>query len=85
MDDYYIDLPTWYESRELSYCPKHFVISNTPLTEESKNWILNKLSGRFCLLPSNNFDDILILDFNIIGQVAFEDSKEAVLYELTWS
>ena len=51
-----------------------------------KKPISYKLSGRYCILPTNHIDsEMHILDFSTIGQVAFEDSKEAVLYELTWS
>ena len=77
----------WYGNRELSYTPKHFVISNTTLTPESKVWILNKLSGRFSIVKwTEESDELLLSIFNeSVGKPAFEDPKELVFYELTWS
>lgn len=76
-----INFYQWFGERELSFVPKHFVISSTPITDESREWIFEKLTGRFALV------------FNVDGsysvfsglRVAFEDPKEAVFYELTWS
>lgn len=80
---YAIDVFNWYAKRELVFCPKHFVIAQTPLTEESKYWIVNYLNGRYAILPPTDFESIHI--FNSLGSVAFEDPKEATLYELKWS
>jgi len=73
-----INLYTWYQQRQLDYCPIHFVATNTPLTSESKMWVLERLQGRF-FLPQ-----ILSLQSNEAPPY-FEDPEEAVLYELTWS
>lgn len=73
-----INLFTWYGQRELDYCPVHFVQTNTPITEESKNWILEKLNGRFYLGTLNN------PTFFLDAFPLFEDPQEATLYELTW-
>ena len=61
--------------RELDFVPKHFVIATTPMTDESKIWILEKLIGRFCSAAGGK-------SFNY--RPAFEDPKEALFYELTW-
>lgn len=83
----------WFCNRELEYTPKHFVVARTPLTEESKLWILNTLTGRFSVFHADESNDdtfdnlsITVLTIgNIMGRPAFEDPTEAVFYELTWS
>jgi len=81
----------WFSNREIEYTPKHFTLAKTPLTEESKLWILNTLIGRFSIYHADEMDqdDVLsITVFNlhaILGRPAFEDPTEAVFYELTWS
>lgn len=71
-----INLHTWFIDRELDFVPPHFVTSKTPLTDESKLWILEKLTGRFAVLGSADFFSKLF--------PAFEDPKEALFYELTF-
>lgn len=71
-----INLYTWFSNRELEYVPEHFVLSSTPLTPEAKEWIKEKLVGRFAIKG-----DIFA---NLKRTPAFEDPKEAVFYELTW-
>lgn len=84
MTEFQIDPTSWFSERELKYTPKHFIVSNTPLTNESKIWILNKLKGRFSVtFTEDAMDDFLI--FHSMGNPAFEDPKEAIFYELTWS
>jgi hypothetical protein len=84
MIDYQLDPITWFSERELTYTPKHFVVSKTPLTNESKIWILTKLKGRFSVTyVDDSVDDFLV--FYSMGNPAFEDPKEAIFYELTWS
>lgn len=76
----------WYANRELTYTPKHFVISSTALTPESKIWILNKLAGRFSVVKwSDHSDDDFLSILHNDGRPAFEDPRELVMYELTWS
>lgn len=73
-----INLHTWFMDRELSWKPDHFVDCNTSLNDEAKVWVLEKLRGRFAITHSV---------FSSGGgpyQIAFEDPKEAVFYELTW-
>lgn len=74
-----INLYTWFTERELDFCPKHFIATNTPVDTEKKLWILEKLNGRFYL-------GIKSKDFLMSEQYPyFEDPQEAVYYELTWS
>ena len=68
-----INLNTWFMERELELVPSHFIKVSTPITPESKEWILEKLCGRFGLVGSLCFDRKL---------PAFEDPSEASFYEL---
>jgi hypothetical protein len=81
--NYKVDVYTWYGQRELTYLPKHFVTASAPLTEESRQWVLDSLSGRFAVVP-NVYNDIIVLD-TFLGKIGFEDPKEATLFELRWS
>lgn len=81
MTDYDIDPYIWFANREVEFFPKHFVLSNTPLTMESKQWVLDKLKGRFCVVQSGEF---FLIDY-CLGNIAFEDPSEATFYELKWS
>jgi len=76
-----INLHTWFCERELNFCPKHFVMASTPITEESKQWILERLTGRF-YLQMNSTGPYTFAKNEI---PCFEDPTEATLYELTWS
>lgn len=71
-----INLYTWFVERELDFVPEHFVHSSTPITTDSKLWIIEKLTGRYSMSGSSAF-------FNG-ATPAFEDPKEALFYELTW-
>jgi hypothetical protein len=71
-----INLYTWFMDRELDFTPPHFVKSGTVLTDESKVWILEKLTGRFSITGSEGFFSNLV--------PSFEDPKEALFYELKW-
>ena len=83
MIEYQLDPITWFSERELHYTPKHFVITSHPCTSESKQWVLDKLSGRFSITyPTINSNIIELITANCI---AFEDPQEAVFYELKWS
>lgn len=83
-----LDPTSWYSNRELEFTPLHFTVASTPITLESKLWILDKLRGRFSIISGSKVDDFasaLILVNSVHGVPAFEDPKEASLYELTWS
>lgn len=81
----------WFGNREMEYTPKHFTLAKTPLTEESKLWILNTLAGRFSVYHADDMDrhDLLSATVHVTYDTwmrpAFEDPTEAVFYELTWS
>ena len=81
----------WFSNREIEYTPKHFTLAKTPLTEESKLWILNTLIGRFSVYHADEIDqhDSLAVTVYVSHAIwmrpAFEDPAEAVFYELTWS
>lgn len=74
-----INLYTWFTERELDFCPKHFIKTNTPIDIDKKLWVLEKLSGRFYV--GKKTGQFFLFDESIW----FEDPQEAVLYELTWS
>jgi hypothetical protein len=76
-----INIDTWNKTRELNYCPKHFVAATTSLTEESKLWVLERLHGRYYISLQHMRRSI----FDNTVTIYFEDPQEAVLYELTWS
>lgn len=74
-----INLMTWYADRQVNHLPKHFIKTTTPVTDKNLYWILENLTGRFYI--SNEQLDSIWED----SYAYFEDSKEAVLFELTWS
>lgn len=71
----------WYINRQLDFKPDHFVTAKTPLTDKSAQWIINNLVGRFTFIGFDDIND----HFEYIRLPSFEDSAEAVLYELKWS
>jgi hypothetical protein len=72
----------WFGTRELQTVPRHFVKANTPRSDESYQWVLTKLQGRFCI-STDTKSSAGLLDFS--QYFYFEDSAEAMLYELRWS
>ena len=83
MIEFQLDPITWFSERELTHTPKHFVVTSHPCTSESKQWVLDKLSGRFSItypVVSNNIYELINPSC-----LAFEDPQEAVFYELKWS
>jgi len=81
MIDYEIDPYIWFGKREVSFYPKHFVLSDTPLTMNSKQWVLDNIKGRFCIV---SVSQIFLVEYNL-GNIAFENPKDAMFYELKWS
>lgn len=91
------DLTAWYSERELDFLPAHFIKTTAPVTFESLSWVKDRLKGRYALIvPHNNADNFMQWNRNtkvrttLINEkaktiLAFEDHKEATLYELTWS
>ena len=81
MTDYKIDPYVWFSKREVDFYPKHFVLATTPLTSESKQWVLDNLKGRYCIVQT---DQIFLVPY-YLGNIAFEDPADATFYELKWS
>ena len=77
-----INLLQWHQTRELEFCPKHFIKVKTPINDERYFWIQEKLVGRFCLIKGEPDRSTLFFDS---VYPSFEDPQEAVLYELTFS
>lgn len=74
-----INLYTWFDARQLDFRPKHFITTRTAVTDESLEWIFEKLQGRFYLEQEHD---------SFLGSKSypyFEDPQEAILYELTWA
>jgi hypothetical protein len=88
MQELTLDPFFWFDTRQLDFTPNHFVVTNTPATSESLLWVINNLKGRYSLIPettNNTYDILSIVVTHNIGIIAFEDSTEAVFYELKWS
>lgn len=80
-----INLDTWFSTRHVHHhCPPHFTKTNTLLTPDNLDWINEKTHGRYTILKNENLSgDNMYMEIRDV--VAFEDSQEAVLFELTWS
>lgn len=86
--DFKLDPYVWFYNRELEFKPKHFIVVNTPLSLESRKWIINNLRGRYAVV-AREFDDIdsatsYLYEF-LNEYPAFEDPKDAMLFELRWA
>jgi hypothetical protein len=73
-----INLMTWFTDRKTITLPKHFIHTRAQVTDDSINWVLEKLSGRFYINSTNQF-------WEDKRELYFEDPKEAMMYELAWS
>lgn len=82
-EEYKLDPMIWFGKRELPYTPPHFVVVRTPITNDSMSWILSNISGRFSIVKDQETTIMTIMLDE--GYPAFEDPKEAVLFELKWS
>jgi len=71
-----INLVEWHSEREVIFSPKHFVHSKAPVTPESLDWIKTNLVGRYTIINAPN---------SSFRTAAFEDPREAVFFELTWT
>lgn len=81
-----INLYTWFQDRKLDFCPNHFVCTSTALTPDSKIWIEEQINGRYCFITKSNNHSMNSISVDELQTFpAFEDPKEAILYELTWS
>ena len=80
-----VNLDTWYCNRMLvDQIPAHFTPGRTYANKENMEWLLEKLHGRFSIISrvNDNPDDFMSY---YQKTYAFEDPKEAVQFELTWS
>jgi hypothetical protein len=85
-EEYSIDPVIWFAERQLTFPLKHFTPTHSPVTVESREWILNHVHGRFSIassaslgIPNPNWD----IDY--YEYAFFEDSQDALFYELKWS
>ena len=70
---------SWFGDRCLNYKPDHFHSATTPLTLEKKDWIDEKLTGRYSVV---SLEEKYGYGYRV---PYFEDPQEVVLYELMWS
>lgn len=77
-----LDPRLWFCEREIEYPPRHFTQASTRVTLESKQWVLDKLRGRFAVTQNTN--DFLE-NLGTLGIISFEDPSEAMIFELKWS
>ena len=77
-----INLTTWFSERNVhTHCPEHFIVTRTRLTPETLNWVTEKTHGRYSIVKNSSVPTA----YDAFNVIAFEDKKDAVLYELTWS
>ena len=81
MTEYKIDPYSWFGKRQVDFCPKHFISASTPLTIDSKQWVLDNLKGRFCIIQTSQ---LFLIEY-YLGNIAFENPTDATFYELKWS
>jgi hypothetical protein len=79
-----VDPLIWFQERELPFVPNHFIKCPTPTTNKSREWITNKITGRFCFSETNSSDDFVTM-ISLIRFVYFENERDAMLYELIWA
>ena len=74
----------WFGTRRLDVVPRHFIKCPTPRTQESEQWVIVNLKGRYVL---SNSQRSLSAAFEVDSHAYFyfEDSKDAMIYELRWS
>jgi hypothetical protein len=84
----------WFANREVSNVPKHFIKCPSPVTEEAQQWILNKSQGRYSFSNVIDEGDIDNDEENVLSWllyaepkkfVHFENSEDALMYNLLWS
>ncbi len=72
----------WFGEREITHVPPHFKKAPTPLSNESLNWVNSKLTGRYSLSTLSEHENFI---FESRTYIYFEDSGDAMMYELRWS
>ena len=77
-----VNLTTWFSERNVhTHCPEHFIVTRTRLTPETLNWVTEKSHGRYSIVKNSSVPTA----YDAFNVIAFEDKKDAVLYELIWS
>lgn len=82
-----IDPLVWFSKREIKPTPKHFIRAQTPVTNESKLWVMTKLKGRYSFnYHFNDKFDLLTVGTSFTNDyIFFEDPKDVMIYELRWA
>ena len=83
-----VNKSTWFVERYVKHVPKHFVATRSTVTDENLAWVYERTYGRFSIVrPSPLTEDgsMLNTSFWLENIYAFEDPKEAIQFELTWS
>lgn len=78
-----INLHTWFSERKINFLPAHFISTNAEINDERHLWVLENLVGRYYIGPKKGGEDFLSLFYDSV--IYFEDSKEALFYDLKWS
>ena len=74
----------WFGQRELDYIPPHFIKAISPLTPESKLWVISRLAGRYVISKTNIYNGAFFMT-DSHDSIFFEENSDAVMYELRWS
>lgn len=76
----------WFGTRQVIPTPKHFIKSSTPVTRESLLWVITSLKGRYSTSTILEEDTgVLVLGDELYQAIFFEDTADAMMYELRWS
>ena len=75
-----LNIDEWFKERKLTNCPPHFIKASAILTDSARDWIRERLSGRYCFVQYKGTQS-----WNQVYTVAFENPNEATMYELMWS
>jgi len=76
----------WFGIRKVTIIPRHFIRATTASTEESIQWVEDKLTGRYGTVSESNMSGATnIYTISYHESIYFEDSKDLMMYELYWS
>lgn len=76
-----LDPCVWFGKRDVFPTPRHFIKASTPMTTENYVWVVSKLKGRYSVGVSEDDNFVANLD----SYIFFEESGDAMMYELRWS
>jgi len=81
-----VNLVSLISERKLEFVPKHFTNTSIKVDDDTMIWVYENTIGRFAVFEKeSDFDDMFSLMDDKRFTFAFEDPKEAVICELTWS